>query len=103
GARQEALACFSETDASRGADEQRRADPRLQRADRLADRRRCHVELGRGLAEIAVLRHGEERLDAVQRALPDCEVTLHGISTLSRLIAHGKRPYIPLARRTSGA
>ena len=33
----------------------------------------------------------EERLHAVERAAPDCEVLLHSSSTLSRIVARGKR------------
>src|ERR1700738_2965905 len=36
----------------------------------------------------------EERLDAVERALPDCEVLLHGPSTLSRIVARGEQAHI---------
>src|SRR6202035_3147765 len=94
GARNESFAGFGQADTARGADEQRRADPRLKGADRLADRRRGYPELSRRLAETAVLGNAEERLHAVERALPDCEVLLHGPTTLSRVVAHGKRSYI---------
>ena len=33
----------------------------------------------------------EERLDAVDRAAPDCEALLHSSSTLSWIVARGKR------------
>ena len=49
------------------------------------------AELGGRPAKAAVLRDAEERLDAVERALPDCEALLHGASRLSRIVARGKR------------
>ena len=47
GARQEAFAGFGQADTARGADEERRADARLERAYRLADRRGRHPEFAR--------------------------------------------------------
>jgi hypothetical protein len=44
-----------------------------------------------------MLGDAEERFDAVERAMPDCEVLLHSPSTLSRIVAGGKRPYIQAA------
>jgi hypothetical protein len=38
-----------------------------------------------------VLGNAQERLNAVERALPDCEVLLHNPSTLSRIVDRGKR------------
>jgi hypothetical protein len=38
-----------------------------------------------------VLGNAQERLYAVERALPDCEVPLHTPSTLSRIVDCGKR------------
>ena len=35
--------------------------------------------------------NAQERLYAVERALPDCEVLLHSSSTLSRIVTRGKR------------
>src|SRR5262249_10152818 len=91
GARQEFLASLGQADAARGADEQRRADARFERPDRLTDRRWRHPELTGRTAEIAVLGDAEERPDAVERALTDCEVLLHSLSILSRIVARGKR------------
>ena len=48
-------------------------------------------------AETAVLGDAQERLHVVERTLPDCEVLLHSSSTLSRIVARGKQPYIRLA------
>jgi hypothetical protein len=45
-----------------------------------------------------VLRNAQERLHAVERAFPDCEVLLHDPSTLSRIVACEKRSYIWLDR-----
>jgi len=55
GARKEALAGFGKADASRGADEEGGADARLQRADRLADRRRRHAEFAGRAAKAPML------------------------------------------------
>jgi hypothetical protein len=73
---------------------ERCADARLKCAYRLADRRRGHPELSGRSTKIAVLGNVEERLHAVERALPDCEVLLHTPSILSRIVARGKRLYI---------
>src|SRR6204780_193264 len=100
GARNESFAGFGQADTARGADEERCSYPRLEGADRLADRRRGYPELRGRLAETAVLGDAEERLHAVERALPDCEVLLHGPTTLSWIVAHGKRSYIRVANRT---
>ena len=86
---EEAFAGLGQADAARRADEQRRADARLERAHRLADRRWRHAEIGGRAAEAAVLGDAQECLDAVERAVPDCEVLLHNLSTLSRIVAHG--------------
>jgi len=94
GAFEEASTGFGEADAAGRPDEQRRADPRLERADRLAHRRRRDAELGGRAAKAAVLGDAEERLDAVERALPDCEALLHGASRLSRIVVREKRAYI---------
>ena len=75
------------------------ADARLECANGLADRRRRHGQLCGGLAEAAMLRHRERGFHPVERALADCEVWLHGASTLSRIVAGGKRPYIGQAGR----
>ena len=92
--RPKSFAGLSEADTARGANEKCRADARLEGADRLADRRRRNPEFRRRFAKAAVLGNAEERLDAVERALPDCEVLLHGPSTLSRIVDRGKRSYI---------
>jgi hypothetical protein len=52
----------------------------------------------KGSPEVAVLGNTQECFHALQRALPDCEVTLHSSSTLSRIVARGKRSYISLAK-----
>src|SRR5262249_11180863 len=97
GPRQKALAGFSQTNAARRADEQCCADPRLQCPDRLANRRRSNPKIGRSSAKAAVLRNAQERLDAIKRALSDCEVLLHSPSTLSRIVGRWKRSYLPVA------
>jgi hypothetical protein len=38
--------------------------------------------------------NAQERLYAVERALPDCEVLLHTLPTLSRIVARRKRSYV---------
>jgi hypothetical protein len=38
--------------------------------------------------------NAQERLYAVERALPDCEVLLHTLPTLSRIVARRKRSYL---------
>ena len=91
GAFEEALAGLGQADAARGADEKRRADARLERPHRLTDGRRRDAEFRRRSAKTAVLGNAQERLDAVERALPDCEVLLHNPSTLSRIVDRGKR------------
>ena len=93
-ARQESFAGFGQADAARRAYEERRADARLERAHRLADRRRRHPEFRGRSAKTAVLGNAQERLHAVERALPDCEVLLHGPSTLSRIVARRKRSHV---------
>jgi hypothetical protein len=95
GAREESLAGLGQPDAAGRADEQRRADARLKRPHRLADRRGRHPEFGGGPAKAAMLRDAQERLDAVQGAVPNCEVFLHNQPTLSPIVARGKSPYIP--------
>jgi len=92
--RKKPFAGFGQSDTARGAYEERCADARLECPYRLADRRWRHPELRGCSAETAVLGNAQERLHAIERALPDCEVLLHGPSTLSRLIARGKWPYI---------
>ena len=68
--------------------------PRLKCPDRLADRRRSNPEFGRSAAKAAVLRNTQERLDAIERALSDCEVLLHSSSTLSWIVGWWKRSYV---------
>jgi hypothetical protein len=41
-----------------------------------------------------VLGNVEERLHAVERAPPDCEVLLHTPSILCRIVGRGKRSYV---------
>ena len=43
--------------------------------------------------EIAMLGNAQERLHAVERA-PDCEVLLHTLPTLPRIVARRKRSYV---------
>ena len=83
-----------EADTARGADEERCADARLERAHRLADRRWSHPEFRSRSAKTAVLSNAQERLYAVERARPDCAVLLHTLPTLSRIVARGKRSYV---------
>ena len=98
-ARNESLAGFRQADAARRAEEERRADAGLECTYRLADGRWGHPELRGCLAETAMLGNAQERLHAVERTLPNCEVPLHSSSTLSRIVARGKRPYIRLANQ----
>src|SRR5258708_4954767 len=93
-ARKEAFAGFGKTDAARRADERHCADAPLECAYRLTNSRWRHPELRGCSAETAVLGNAQERLHAVERTLPDCEVLLHTLSILSRIVARGKRPYI---------
>src|SRR6516165_2716442 len=90
-ARNESLAGFGQADAARRTDEERCADPRLECAYRLTNSRRSHPELRGRSAEIAVLGNAQERLHAVECALPDCEVLLHSPSILPRIVARRKR------------
>src|SRR6202011_1012164 len=90
----EPLASFGKADTARCAYEESRADARLKCAYRLANRRWCHPELRGRSAKTAVLGNAQERLHAVERALPDCEVLLHSPSTLSRIVARGKPSYL---------
>src|SRR5262249_16608823 len=98
-ARKESFAGLGQPDTAGRADEERRADPRLECAHRLADRRWGHGELGSRSPKTAMLRNAEERFDAVERALPHCEVLLHSPSTLQRIGARWKQSYIRLADR----
>jgi hypothetical protein len=93
-AQEKSFAGFGQPDTASRAYEERRADTRLKSTYCLADRRRRHRKLCSGFAKTAVLGNAEERFHAVERALPDCEVLLHGPTTLSRIVAPGKRSYI---------
>jgi hypothetical protein len=93
GARQETFAGLCETDAARGAREQRSSEARFERAYRLADGRGSHAELGRRAAEIAVLRDFQERLHAVERAFAHREVLLHGVCTSWWIVIRAARSY----------
>src|SRR5262249_21674244 len=85
---------FSQADTTRCAYEERRADTRLKGAYCLADRRWSPPEFRGCPAKTAVLSNTEEGLHAVERTLPDCEVLLHGSSTLSPIGDRGKQPHI---------
>ena len=100
-ARKESFARFGQADTARCAYEERCTDARLKRTHRLADRRWSHPEFRGRSAKTAVLGNAQERLHAVERALPYCEVLLHSPSTLSRIVARGKRPYMRLANQES--
>jgi hypothetical protein len=93
-ARVKSFAGFAQADTARRADEECCADTCLEGAYCLAHRRWRHPEFRRRFAKTAVLGNAQERLYAVERALPDCEVPLHNPSTLSRIVARGKRSYI---------
>jgi len=84
------LAGFAQADTARRANEECCAEACLKRAYRLADRRWCYPELRGRFAKTAVMGNAQERLYAVQRALPDREALLHSPSTLSRIVAHRK-------------
>ena len=86
-------------DAACRADEKRRADARLKSAYRLAHRRRRNPELRCRSAKAALLGDAQERFHTVERAMPDCEALLHGLSTLSPIVPRGKPPYIGLDKR----
>jgi hypothetical protein len=77
-AQEEALTGLCEADAAGCAAEERRADALFERADHLADRRWTYAKDRGCLAKIAMLRDTQERLHAIERALSDCEVVLHG-------------------------
>src|SRR5262249_6714869 len=101
-ARKKSFTRFGQADTARRADDERCTDARLKRTYCLADRRRLHPEpSGRG-ATPPGLDDAPERLHAVDRTLPDCEVLFDSSSTLSRIVARGKQPYIRLANRASG-
>jgi hypothetical protein len=93
-AQEKSFAGFGQPDTASRAYEERCADPRLKRTHGLADRRRRHRKLGSRFAKTAVLGNAEERLHAVERTVPDCEVLLHNPSTLSRIMDGGKPAYI---------
>jgi len=93
GARKESFAGFGQADTARCAYEQRCADAHLKCAYRLANRRWTNPEFRGRSAKTAVLGNAQECLHAVERALPDCEVLLHSLSTLSRIVGRGKRSY----------
>ncbi len=84
-------------DAAGRADEEHGADARLKCAYRLTDRRWRYPEFSGRSAETTVPGDTQERLHAVERTVSDCEVLLHSPSTLSRIVARGKRPYIRVA------
>jgi hypothetical protein len=48
------------------------------------------------------LGNAQERLHAVERAFPHCEVLLHSPSTLSRIVARRKRLYMRIANQEHG-
>src|SRR5262249_17786395 len=75
--RKESFARLGQSDAARRTNEERRADPRLECAYRLADRRWSDSERRRRSAKTAVLGNAQEGLDAIERALPDCKALLH--------------------------
>jgi hypothetical protein len=51
-------------------------------------------EFRREPARAAVLGNAQEHLHAVEGAVPDCEVLLHTLLTLSRIVAGGKPSYL---------
>ena len=93
-AREKTLAGFGQADTACGADEERCANACLEGAYRLADRRWRHPQLRRCSAKAAVLSNAQERLDAVKGALPDCEVLLHSLTTLSQIVSRRKHSYL---------
>src|SRR6185312_14559524 len=93
-ARQELLAGLGQSDTACRAHEERHAHARLEYAHRLAHRRWRHPEFCRRFAKTAVPGNAQERLDAVERTLSNCEVLLHASSTLSRIVVRRKRLYI---------
>jgi hypothetical protein len=79
---QEALARFGQADAAGGTGEQGHSDPRLERPDRLADRRRREAEIvGRG-TEAAPVGNAQERFHSVELVAGDYVFLLHDLSTL---------------------
>jgi hypothetical protein len=80
-ARQESFTGFGRADTARRADEERYANTRFKCPHRLADRRRSHPEFRGCSPKTAVLGNAQERLYAIERTLPDCEVPLHKPST----------------------
>jgi hypothetical protein len=92
--RVKSLAGFAQADTARRTYEERCADTRLKGADRLADRRRRDPQFRGGPAKAAVLGNAQERLDPIESPLPDCEVLLHGASTLAPIVARRKRDYL---------
>src|ERR1700679_503646 len=73
-ARQKSFTGFGQANAARRSDEECRADARLKRAYRLADRRWRYPEFRRRPAKTAVPGDAQEGLHAIECALPDCEV-----------------------------
>ena len=62
---------------------------------------RCKAAFPVRLFAIMLMGNAQERLHAVERALPDCEVLLHAPSTLSRIVVRRKWSYICPANRRS--
>ena len=93
-ARNKSFAGLGQADTACCADEERYSDAGLERAYHLTDSRWGHAKFGGGSPKTAVLGNAKERLHAIERTLPNCEVPLHDPSTLSRIVARGKWPYI---------
>jgi hypothetical protein len=93
-AREKPLAGPSQADTTRRTDEEHRSEARIECAYRLTDGGRGHSELRGCPPKTAVLGDTQERLHAIEGALPNCEVLLHSLPTLLRIVGRGKRSYI---------
>src|SRR6476646_241821 len=92
-----ALPGLCQSNAARRSNKKRHANTRLQRANGLTHRRGGYAEIAGSFAETSMPRDAEKYLNAVQGALPHCEVLLHTPSTLSRIAARRKWSYFSIA------
>ena len=92
--RQESRAGFGQPDTARGAGEDAAPMrfPACATAWLIADG--VTPSCAAALRKLRSLSNAQERLDAVQRALPDCELRPHSLIILSRKVARRKRPYV---------
>jgi len=65
--------------------------PSIERAHRLTDGGRRHAEIGGSLPKTLMPDDAQEGLDAVESSVPDCEVLLHRLCRLSRIVIQGRQ------------